>query len=74
MKDHLDAGCVFMQGAAGDMSVSPPEGHRSPQQFGELLADHVLELTAGTETTVPEKPRYQRRESGFVRLSIPNQL
>ncbi|MCA9025247.1 MAG: neutral/alkaline non-lysosomal ceramidase N-terminal domain-containing protein [Planctomycetaceae bacterium] len=66
VKDHLDAGCVFMQGAAGDMSVSPPEGHRSPQQFGELLADHVLELTAGTETTVPEKPSIAGKVDSFV--------
>ncbi len=56
VKDHLKAGCVFMQGAAGDMSVSPPPEHQGPQLFGELLADHVLELAESTETTVPESP------------------
>ena len=56
---ELHAGCVFMQGASGDMSTNSPEGVQGPQAYGELLADHVLEMAAATETTVPEKPSLQ---------------
>ncbi len=66
VKDNLNAGCVFMQGAAGDMSVNPPAEHRGPQLFGELLADHVLELAEGTETSVPESPSIASKVDSFV--------
>ncbi|MEO2033453.1 MAG: neutral/alkaline non-lysosomal ceramidase N-terminal domain-containing protein [Planctomycetaceae bacterium] len=53
---ELNAGCVFMQGASGDLSVRPPDGIQGPQAFGELLAGHVVKLTEGIETAVPEAP------------------
>ena len=65
VKDNLGAGCVFMQGAAGDMSVSPPAEHGTPQLYGELLADHVLELAEATETAVPASPSIAGRVDEF---------
>lgn len=65
VKDNLGAGCVFMQGAAGDMSVNPPAEHRGPQLFGVLLADRVLELAEGIETVVPESPSVAGRVDQF---------
>lgn len=56
VKGTLNAGCVFMQGAAGDTSVRTPSGVQGPQAFGELLADRVLEVTENVETKVPEEP------------------
>ena len=41
---ELQTGCVFMQGAAGDMSTNPPAGFKGPQAYGERLAEHVIEL------------------------------
>ncbi len=64
--NELNAGCVFMQGASGDMSVSPPSGVHGPQAFGELLADYVLQLTAEIKTEAPEKPSVKGRVDQFL--------
>ena len=53
---ELKAPCVFIQGAAGDQSASPPEGKRDPRAFGELLGDHALELARSLKTSAPENP------------------
>lgn len=53
---ELKAPCVFIQGAAGDQSASPPEGKRDPRAFGELLGDHALELARGLKTSAPKNP------------------
>ena len=41
------APCLFLQGAAGDLSPDPPEGWRTAADFGGRLADAVLKLAAG---------------------------
>jgi len=66
VKAELEAGCVFMQGASGDMSVSPPSGVEGPQAYGELLADHVLKLTGEIETSAPETPSVSGRVDSFL--------
>jgi hypothetical protein len=38
------APCLFLQGAAGDLSANPPEGVKGPDEFGKRLAAHVLML------------------------------
>ena len=59
---ELGTNCVFMQGAAGDMSPNPPPRSASNEKeanyvaFGEMLADQVLELARAIETKKPEKP------------------
>jgi neutral ceramidase len=57
VESTLSTRCVFMQGAAGDMSANPVDGRREPQAYGEHLADHVLELARGTTTETPQHPR-----------------
>ena len=68
VKSELKAGCVFIQGASGDMSVRTPDGVKTPQAFGELLATAVVKVIEGIETSVPPVPsvsgcvnRYQFR-------------
>ena len=56
VEEKLGANCVFMQGAAGDMSANPPAGVDGPKEFGETLADEVLSIVSSIETKVPEKP------------------
>ncbi|MBL9124265.1 MAG: neutral/alkaline non-lysosomal ceramidase N-terminal domain-containing protein [Planctomycetaceae bacterium] len=56
VEEKLGAHCVFMQGAAGDMSANPPAGVSGPQEFGEALADEVLSIISGIETKTPAKP------------------
>ena len=36
--------CLFLQGAAGDLSPNPPAGVRDPEAFGKRLGDDVLKL------------------------------
>ncbi len=65
VSSDLNAGCVFMQGASGDLSVRPPAGVQGPQAFGELLAAHVVTLTKGIEAVVPESPAISGRVNRY---------
>jgi hypothetical protein len=48
--------CVFMQGAAGDMSPNPGAGPWEPKSFGEAVADHVIALARSATTETPAQP------------------
>jgi hypothetical protein len=50
---ELGARCVFMQGAAGDMSPNPGARPWEPRDFGETVADHVLALAKAVKTEPP---------------------
>ena len=65
VEEKLATHCVFMQGASGDMSANPPEGVRGHEQFGQALADRVIELVGGIKTAVPTKPGIQGRTDHF---------
>ena len=53
---ELATKCVFMQGAAGDMSPNPGTGPWEPRSFGETVADHVIALARSIKTEVPAHP------------------
>ncbi|MGD9858046.1 MAG: neutral/alkaline non-lysosomal ceramidase N-terminal domain-containing protein [Planctomycetaceae bacterium] len=65
VREDLGCGCVFMQGAAGDMSVNPPGQVRGPKAYGELLATYVVELAKQTESRVPDSPSVAGRVDSF---------
>jgi neutral ceramidase len=65
VESQLDTHCVFMQGAAGDMSVNAGEFH-GPQKFGEHLADLVIELAKSAKTQVPLHPSIKGRVDHFL--------
>lgn len=44
IEEKTGAPCLFLQGAAGDLSANPPEGVKGPDAFGRRLADDVLKL------------------------------
>ena len=48
--------CIFMQGAAGDMSPNPSSGVWEPKNFGELLAVRVIALAKTIKPDSPIKP------------------
>ncbi len=48
--------CVFMQGAAGDMSPNPSPAPWEPKSFGESVADHVIALAQSVATEAPAHP------------------
>jgi neutral ceramidase len=52
-EEFLKTNCVFMQGAAGDLS--PNRGELTGKQYGEALGDHVISLVKSIETKSPEK-------------------
>jgi len=52
----LSTKCVFMQGAAGDMSPNPNPGPWEPKSFGETVASHVIALAQSVNTEVPAHP------------------
>jgi hypothetical protein len=65
VESQLDTHCVFMQGAAGDMSVNAGE-YSGPQKFGEHMGDLVVELAKSTKTQVPPHPSIKGKVDHFL--------
>jgi hypothetical protein len=69
--------CLFLQGAAGDLSANPPEGVKGPDAFGKHLGTIVLKLINTISMTEPKqdsKLQASREELKFpcvVDLSNP---
>ena len=61
---ELHTNCVFIQGAAGDMSVS--DKSRGAQGYGEMLADAVIPLARGARTEVPKHPSIAGKVDAFL--------
>jgi hypothetical protein len=53
---ELKTKCVFMQGAAGDMSPNPVAGRWEPKGFGETVADRVIALARSIRAEAPAHP------------------
>jgi hypothetical protein len=62
---ELSTKCVFMQGAAGDMSPNPGSGPGGPKGFGEALADHVIKLCRSVTTETPAQPSVKGMADSF---------
>jgi hypothetical protein len=56
--------CLFLQGAAGDLSANAGE-HRGPEKFGQALGREVLALVQTVHCTAPDKSTIQAREDDF---------
>jgi hypothetical protein len=57
--------CLFLQGAAGDLSPAAPADHRGPARFGGLLGEQVLALARTIRCEAAEKPVLAAREEEF---------
>jgi hypothetical protein len=69
--------CLFLQGAAGDLSARPPEGVRGPAEFGRRLGDEVLALAKQARCDVGDKAELRARheEMHFKgRVDVANPL
>ena len=53
---ELSTRCVFMQGAAGDLSPNPGAGPWEPKSFGQTVADHVIAMARSIKTETPPHP------------------
>ncbi|MBX3436591.1 MAG: neutral/alkaline non-lysosomal ceramidase N-terminal domain-containing protein [Planctomycetaceae bacterium] len=56
VRQELNCGCLFMQGASGDMSVNAPADANTPALFGQRLGELAVELASQAETIVPASP------------------
>jgi hypothetical protein len=56
VEGELSTHCVFMQGAAGDLSPNPGAGGWEPRSFGETIADHVIAMARSIKTETPAHP------------------
>jgi neutral ceramidase len=63
VESALATHCVFMQGAAGDMS--PNRGSLDTKAYGIALGDHVVELAKSVETKAPEKPSLKVKVNAY---------
>lgn len=73
----MNTNCVFMQGAAGDMSCKTTESTQGIEAFGKALGQEVMKLANGIKTAVPEKPSIAGRDQDFPlqpRVDLTNPL
>ncbi len=59
-KTHVP--CLFLQGAAGDLSTLSPEGVKGPDAFGKRLAEDVLKLDQTIQPQTGESHLQTSRE------------
>ncbi len=55
----MGTNCFFMQGAIGDLTTRRTPGVEGIEEFGQVLAEKVVTLATGIETSVPEEPGIQ---------------
>ena len=74
VEKEIGAPCVFIQGAAGDMSVNAINTS-GPKGFGEQLGQECVKLANGIETVSPKRPSVQGRVDRFhfpTRINLNN--
>ncbi len=64
VEKETGAPCLFLQGAAGDLSPNPPD-HDGADEFGRLLGREVLRLAATVRCAAEDEPTLQVREEDF---------
>ncbi len=75
VEQSLATNCVFMQGAAGDMSTN--RGELNGTQYGEALGDHVVALAQSVETKAPVNPSIKAKVNRFKftsRVDFSNEI
>jgi neutral ceramidase len=77
MEGETKAPCLFLQGAAGDLSTRPPAGVRGPTEFGRKLAEQVLGLAKSIRCETSKSPSLRVAEEEFTfkpRLDVSNPI
>ena len=57
--------CVFMQGAAGDLSTRQTDDTRGHVAYGKSLGQRAISLARATATSVPTRPSIQSQEQRY---------
>lgn len=77
VESSLNTNCVFMQGAAGDLSTRTTEETRGHQRFGAAMGKEVVRVTEEIRTEIPEKQSILSQTDTFefpTRLPFSNPL
>lgn len=75
VEERTHAPCLFLQGAAGDLSPNPPVEARSPAQFGQALATEVLTLSEQIQVMAPKESTLMAQSERFrflTRIDLDN--
>jgi hypothetical protein len=64
VEKETEAPCLFLQGAAGDLSTEAGE-ERGPERFGQALGKRALELAKGIKCTIGKDTKLQARAEEF---------
>jgi hypothetical protein len=64
VEKETGAPCLFLQGAAGDLSTNPGD-ETGPEKFGQALGREALALIKSIRCAVSEKPTLAAREDDF---------
>lgn len=70
VEEETKVPCLFLQGAAGDLSPNPPEGVKGPDEFGRKLGDSVLSLVKEIQMTGKGTKLSVRREEFTFKVQI----
>lgn len=65
VESKLGAQCMFVQGAAGDMTINTTEETKTIDAFGAAIAGEALKVNAAIESKVPEHPSIKGMEDQF---------
>lgn len=63
VEESLQTNCIFMQGAAGDLS--PNRGELTGTQYGEKLGDDVVAIATSVKCDTPKNPSIQAKVDHF---------
>lgn len=75
VEERLQTNCVFLQGAAGDLSPNSGKDREGIEQFGQALAEQVIEVNQSIEPKSPRRARFDVDEHVFdyeTRLPMSN--
>jgi hypothetical protein len=77
VEKETGAPCLFLQGAAGDLSAHRPTGVNTPAEFGQAVGRAALELAREANLDSPERMSYTAAEDEFTfrpRIDLRNEL
>jgi hypothetical protein len=77
VEQETGAPCLFLQGAAGDLSPRQPAGVRGPVEFGRALGKEVMELAKTIRCEESKQPTLKVATEEFTfkpRLDVSNPL
>lgn len=77
VEETMGVNCLFMQGAAGDMSVRKTPDTDTIETFGTALAEEAIAIARQIETRVPDAPSIRGIDEEFPvqsRIDVTNPL